>query len=45
MKNMLYNLMEDMLTNWADTRDMVEMVKIIILDIDAQLAAMESYFA
>ena len=40
MKNMLCNLMEDMLT-----RDTVQMVNTRILEIDAQLTAMESSFA
>ena len=45
MKNMLCNLMEDMLTNWADARDTVQSVKTRISEIDAQLTAMESSFA
>ena len=45
MKNMLCNLMEDMLINWVDARDMVQTVKTRISEIDAQLIAMESAFA
>ena len=45
MKNMLYNLIEDMLTNWADARDKVWTVKTRISEIDAHLTTMENSFA
>ena len=45
MKNMLYNLVEDMITNWVDARDTVQTVKTRISEIDAQLTTMESSFA
>ena len=45
MKNMIYNLMEDMLTNWVDARETVQTVKTRISEIDAQFMAMESSFA
>ena len=35
MKNMLCNLMEDILTNWVDARDTVQTVKTTISEIDA----------
>ena len=45
MKNMLCNLVEDMLTNWSDARDSVLAVKSRIAEIDAQLTAMDNSFS
>ena len=45
MNNMLYNLMEDMLTNWEDARDTIQMVKTITLETYAHLTTMERSFA
>ena len=37
--------MEDMLTNWEDARDTIQMVKTITLETYAHLTTMESSFA
>ena len=45
MKNILCNLVEDMLNNWSDTRDSVLAIKTKIVDNDAQLTTMDKSFA
>ena len=45
MKNMLCNLVEDMINTWYDACSFVLTVKTRIAEIDAQLAAMDNLFA
>ena len=45
LKNMLYNLAEDMLSNWAEARIAIHSMKAKIAEMDAQLTAMDNYFS
>ena len=45
LKNMLYNLAEDMLSDWAEARIAVHSMKTKIAEIDAQLTAMDKTFS
>ena len=45
LKNMLYNLAEDMLSNWVEARIAVHSMKTKIAEIDAQLTAMDKSFS
>ena len=42
---MLYNLVEDMLNNWSEARIAVHSMKAKIVEIDAQLTAMDNSFS
>lgn len=44
-KNMLCNLVEDMLSNWSDARDSVHAMKTRMAEIDSQLTTMDNSFA
>ena len=45
MKNMLCNLVEDMLNNWVEARDFVLTMKTGMVEIDAQLTAINNSFS
>ena len=45
LKNMLYNLAEDMLSNWVEARMAVHSMKAKITEMDAQLMAMDKSFS
>ena len=45
MKNMLYNLVEDMLSNWVEARDSLLAMKTRMDEIDTQLTAMDNAFS
>ena len=45
LKNMLCNLAEDMLSNWAEVRIAVHSMKTKIAKMDAQLTAMDNSFS
>ena len=44
IKNMLCNLVEDMLSNWSDARDSVLVMKTRMAEIDSQLTALDNTF-
>ena len=45
LKNMLCNLVEDILSNWVEARIAVHSMKTKIVEIDAQLTAMDKTFS
>ena len=45
LKNMLCNIAEDMLSNWAEARIAVHSMKTKIAEMDAQLTAMDKSFS
>ena len=45
VKNMLYNLVEDMLSNWAEARMVVHSMKMKITEIDTQLTELDKTFS
>ena len=45
MKNMLCNMVEDILSNWSEAQVVVHTMKTKITDIEAQLTAMDNSFA
>ena len=45
LKNMLNNLVEDMVSNWAEAQIAVHSMKIKIFEMDAQLTAMDKSFS